>query len=108
MIDMALNVLIIAPMIAIPAFIASHVSPYWYMGILIVFTLVWVLVTNFVDGLATVILMFIIAAGLAVAAGVHLVRTVLRQRGMNRGEITVTALIGSILAAIFLTTLFAR
>ena len=105
---MALNVLIVAPMIAIPAFIAAHLSPFWYMGLLVGFTLVWVFVTNYVDGLGVVLFMFIVAAGLAVAAGVHLVRSILRQRGMNRVEITVTTLVGSVLAAIFLTTLFAR
>ena len=107
------NFLAITGIVAVPAIIAANLNPYWFVGVLAVFAVAWAVVTNNppgqgLDGLGVIILMFIVAAGLAVGAGVHLMRSIFRRRGMSTLEITLAAAVGSVVAAGFLALLFSR
>ena len=87
--------------VAIPALVGSHINRTWFMGLTILYVIVWFLLVETVrgnegfDGVMTILLLFIAGMGLAVAGGVHVLRFVTRNSGMSRWAITGAAVVGA-------------
>ena len=104
------NVLAMGVIVSVAAVAAAHMSVRAYLVVLGGFALVWIFASQALterDPGALVVLLFLLAAGLAVAACVQLVRMLFRDRAMSRLLITCVALVGSSLATGFLYLLFA-
>ena len=105
--------LAIGAIVAAAAVLTSHLSVRAFLVLLAAFAVLWVAASRNMTGegpggLALVLVFFIIAAGLAVAAGVQLIRVFFRDRALSRLQITLAALVGSAAATGFLVLLFWR
>ena len=98
-------------LVAIAAVLASHVNVRVFLILLASFAVLWIIVARLGAGghsLGLALLFFIIASGLIVAAGVHIVRMLFQDRALSRLQITCAAVVGSLLATFFLVTVFSR
>ena len=98
---------VIFTMVVIPALIGGHLNRIWFLGLTMLYVLVWFALIQSVrggdggDGATLVLLLFVAGTGLAVAGGIHVVRFVARRSRLSRTVISALALIGSALVAAY-------